>query len=362
MEKKYVLAINPGSTSTKVSIFEGELEVKTKKLDHKLEDLETFEQVSDQYEYRLEIILDWLTTQGIMINNLVAVVGRGGLLKPMPSGTYLVTKEMVKDLKVGIQGQHASNLGGLLARGIADIEDIPAYIVDPVAVDEFEEIARVSGLKEITRKSLVHALNIKAVCHRYSKENNRDLDKINLIVAHLGGGITVSPIKKGKIIDANNANQMGPFSPERAGGLPVGDLVRMCFSGDYTESEIKKKLQGKGGLMSYLGTFDARDVIKMIEKDDKYAKLIFDAMAYQIGKEIGQCGPVLKGDLEAIIITGGLAYSEYFIEAIKQMVEFIAPLIVYPGEDEMEALNLGVKRVLDGVEKYKIYEDEVKEW
>ena len=359
MEKKYVLAINPGSTSTKVSIFEGDLEIKTKKLDHKLEDLEEFEQITDQYEYRLNIILDWLKAEGINTNNLASVVGRGGLLKPMPSGTYIVTEEMVKDLKVGIQGQHASNLGGLLAKGIGDIEDIPAYIVDPVAVDEFEDIARISGLKEITRKSLVHALNIKAVCHRYSNEFKKDLGKVNFIVAHLGGGITVSPIKKGKIIDANNANQMGPFSPERSGGLPVGDLVKMCFSGDYTEGEMKKKLQGKGGLMSYLGTFDAREVLEKVEKGDEYAKLILDAMAYQIGKEIGQCGPVLKGEVEAIIITGGLAYSDYLIEYIKQMVEFIGPVVVYPGEDEMDALNLGAKRVLDGVENYKVYEDEV---
>ena len=359
MEKKYVLAINPGSTSTKVSIFEGDLEIKTKKLDHKLEDLEEYEQITDQYEYRLNIILDWLKAEGIDTSKLASVVGRGGLLKPMPSGTYIVTEEMVKDLKVGIQGQHASNLGGLLAKGISDIEEIPAYIVDPVAVDEFEDIARISGLKEITRKSLVHALNIKAVCHRYSNEYKKDLGETNFIVAHLGGGITVSPIKKGKIIDANNANQMGPFSPERAGGLPVGDVVKMCFSGNYTEGEMKKKLQGKGGLMSYLGTFDAREVLEKVEEGDDYAKLILDAMAYQIGKEIGQCGPVLKGQVEAIIITGGLAYSEYLIDYIKKMVEFIGPVVVYPGEDEMEALNLGAKRVLDGVENYKVYEDEV---
>ena len=362
MEKKYVLAINPGSTSTKVSLFEDEFEIKSKKLDHKLEDLESFEQVSDQYEYRLGIIIDWLKTVGVTTSMLGAVVGRGGMLRSIPSGTYIVTEEMVKDLKLGIQGQHASNLGGLLAKGIADMEKIPAYIVDPVAVDEFKDIARISGLKEITRKSLLHALNIKAVCHRYSKEYKKNLYKTNLIVAHLGGGITVSPIENGKIIDANNASQMGPFSPDRAGGLPVGDVVKMCFSGNYTESEMKKKLQGKGGLMSYLGTFDARNVIKMIEENNKYAKLIYDSMAYQIGKEIGLCAPVLKGEVEAIIITGGLAYSEYLIDYIEQMVKFIAPIIVYPGEDEMEALNLGTRRVLDGVEKYKIYEDEVMGW
>lgn len=360
MERKYVLAINPGSTSTKVSIFEGEEEVKSKKLDHKLEDLADFLQIADQYKYRLDIILKWIDEEGVKTSDLLAIVGRGGLLRPMPSGTYLVSDVMVDDLKVGYQGQHASNLGGLIAKGIGDLEKIPAFIVDPVAVDEFNDLARISGLKEITRKSLVHALNIKAVCHRYSKEFNVDLEERNFIVAHLGGGITVSPIEKGKIIDANNANQMGPFSPERAGGLPVGDLVKMCFSGNYTEIEMKKKLQGLGGLMSYLGTFDAKEAIGRMNEGDGYATLILDAMAYQIGKEIGQCASVLKGKVDAIIITGGLAYSDYLVDYIKSMVEFIGPLVIYPGEDEMQALNLGAKRVLDGLENYKIYEEEVE--
>ncbi|WP_422484465.1 butyrate kinase [Gudongella sp. DL1XJH-153] len=360
MERKYVLAINPGSTSTKVSVFKGQDEIKTKKLDHMLEELNKFDTITDQYEYRMDIILDWLQEEEILPSQLECVVGRGGLLKSMPSGTYKVTETMAEDLKIGVQGQHASNLGGLLARGIADREEIPSFIVDPVAVDEFHDVARISGQKAIERKSLVHALNIKAVCHRYAIENKTTVDKLNVIVAHLGGGITVSPILKGKIVDANNANQMGPFSPERAGGLPVGDVVKMCFSGEYTEAEMKKMIQGRGGLMSYLGTFDGREVIERIESGDEYAKLVYDAMAYQIGKEIGLCGPVLKGDIQGIILTGGLAYSQYLVDYIKDMVSFMAPVTVYPGEDEMMALNKGARRVLDGEENFKIYEEEVE--
>lgn len=360
MERKYVLAINPGSTSTKVSVFMGQNEFRTKKLDHGLEDLNRFESIADQYDYRLNIILDWLDEENIQLEELECVVGRGGLLKSMPSGTYKVTDEMAKDLKIGIQGQHASNLGGLLARGIGEKEGIPAFIVDPVAVDEFHDVARISGIKAIERKSLVHALNIKAVCHRYATENHTSVDKLNVIVAHLGGGITVSPILEGKIVDANNANQMGPFSPERAGGLPVGDIIGMCFSGEYTEQDMKKMIQGKGGLMSYLGTFDGREVMERINSGDEYAKLIYEAMAYQIGKEIGLCGPVLKGEIQGIILTGGLAYSDYLVDYIKDMVSFMAPVTVYPGEDEMEALNKGARRVMDGEESFKIYEEEVE--
>lgn len=360
MERKYVLAINPGSTSTKVSLFQGDKEFKTKKLDHGLEDLRDFQTIPDQYEYRLGIILGWMEEEKVGLQELEAVVGRGGLLRSMPSGTYRVTDFMLEDLKKGIQGQHASNLGGLLARGIADREGIPSFIVDPVAVDEFEEVARISGIKEIERKSLVHALNIKAVCHRYADDHNKKVKELNIIVAHLGGGITVSPIKEGKIIDANNANQMGPFSPERAGGLPVGDIVKMCFSGKYTEAELKSMIQGKGGLMSYLGTFDGREVTRRIEAGDEYAKLVYEAMAYQIGKEIGFCGPVLKGDIQGIILTGGLAYSDYLVDYITDMVSFMAPVTVYPGEDEMKSLNSGVRRVLDGEEEVKLYEEEVE--
>lgn len=360
MERKYLLAINPGSTSTKLSLFHGENELKTFKIDHKKEELDNFKKVSDQYEYRLKLIKSWLKSEEVSLSTLLAVVGRGGLLRPMPGGTYLVTDRMIEDLKIGIQGEHASNLGGMLARGIADLEGIPSYIVDPVAVDEFEDIARISGIKEIERKSLVHALNIKAVAHRRAKELGKNLDDINLIVAHLGGGTSIAPIEKGKIIDVNNAKEMGPFSPDRTGSLPMGELVKMCFSGKYTLNEMKLMIHGEGGLYSYLGTMDGREVEKRMANGDKYAKLIYDAMAYQIGKEIGIYSTVLKGNVDSIILTGGLSYSNYLVDKIKEMISFIGEVIVYPGEDEMDALNRGGLRVVNKEEEAKIYEDEVK--
>lgn len=346
MNKSYILAINPGSTSTKVSIFKEEQEIKRKNIEHKPLELEIFEHVTDQYEYRLNIIKTWLSDEDIQLNELIAVVGRGGLLQSIPGGTYLVSDLMVKDLKNGINGEHASNLGGLLAKGIADLEGILSYIVDPVSVDEFNDVSRISGLKEIPKISLVHALNIKAVINRLAGELDKNVEDLNLIVAHLGGGISIAPIEKGRIIDVNNASQMGPFSPERAGSLPCGDLVKMCFSDKYTYKEMKTKIQGNGGLYSYLGTKDAREVIKRINDGDKYAELIYNAMAYQIGKEIGSYAPVLKGKVDNIILTGGLAHERYLVDTICEMVDFIAPIVIYPGEDEMDALNKGVLRVV----------------
>lgn len=360
MDRKYVLVINPGSTSTKASVFEENQVVASKNIEHKAEELDNFKGVIEQYDYRLDLILNWLKDIGINLNQIITVVGRGGLLRPISAGVYLVTEAMTQDLKIGIQGEHASNLGGLLAKGIGDLEGVPSYIVDPVAVDEFEEVARISGLKEIPRRSLVHALNIKAVCYRRANEIEKQLEDLNLIVAHLGGGISIAPIKKGKIVDVNNANQMGPYSPERAGGLPVGDIAKMCFSGEYTLADMKIKVQGKGGLYSYLNTTDGKKVVEQIESGDEYAKLIYDAMAYQIGKEIGSCAPILKGKVDNIILTGGLAYSKYLVDKIMEMVDFIAPIVVYPGEDEMDALNKGVLRVINALEKHKIYEDEVR--
>lgn len=359
MERKYVLAINPGSTSTKVSLFEENKELRTFKIDHKKEELDNYKRIADQYDYRLNLIKDWLHSENIDGGSLKAVVGRGGLLRPMPGGTYIVSDFMIEDLKVGIQGEHASNLGGMLAKGLGDLENIPSFIVDPVAVDEFHEVARISGLNEISRKSLIHALNIKAVAHRRANEVNRDLEDMNLLVAHLGGGISIAPIENGKMIDVNNAKEMGPFSPDRTGGLPMGDIVKMCYSGKYTLDEMKLKVQGEGGLFSYLGTMDGREVEDRINKDDNYSKLIYDAMAYQIAKEIGAYSTVLNGKVDNIILTGGLAYSSYLMEKIKEMVEFIAEVIVYPGEDEMDALNKGALRVINGNEEAKIYETEV---
>lgn len=360
MAREYILAINPGSTSTKVALFKGNENVIQQNLDHAPGEIEKYEHIADQFEMRKDIIISWLEKEGYSTKDLTAVVGRGGLLAPIPGGTYKVTEAMLKDLREGKRGEHASNLGGIIAKSIADMESVPSFIVDPVSVDEFDDVARISGIPEIERKSQGHALNIKAVGRRVAKSLGKEFDEINLVVAHLGGGISVAPVRKGQNIDYNNANEMGPFSPERTGGLPVGDLVKMCFSGKYTEKEMKPKIKGKGGLVAYLGTNDARDVIKMIEAGDEKAKLIFEAMGYQIGKEIGAMATALMGDVQAIVITGGLAYSSLLVDYIKEMVSFIAPVVVVPGEDEMGALNEGALRVINGSEQAKIYEDEVK--
>jgi butyrate kinase len=360
MQRENLLVINPGSTSTKVAVFRNTESILQKNLNHSAEELAKYEKITDQFHYREGMILEWLKEEKIEVESLAAVVGRGGLLKSMPSGTYKVTDAMIEDLKIGVQGEHASNLGGIIAKGIADGQGIPSFIVDPVAVDEFDDIARISGLPELPRKSLVHALNVKAVARRAAKDMNKDLTELNFIIAHLGGGITISPVEEGRIIDANNANDAGPFSPERAGSLPVGALIKLCYSGKYTQAEIKKMILGKAGLVGYLGTNDARDVLKMIENGDKKAELIFDAMTYQIAKEIGSVATVLKGKVDAILLTGGIAYSNLLCEKISKRVQFIAPVKVYPGEDEMLALAEGTQRVLNGEEQAKIYENEVK--
>ena len=359
MDREYILVINPGSTSTKVAVFQDDNEIKSHKISHSNEELSKYKKIPEQYEYRLNLIYNWLEDEDISTSSLKAVVGRGGILRPMPGGTYLVTDRMIEDLEIGIGGEHAANLGGILAKGIADKEGIKSFIVDPVSVDEFDEVSRISGLKEIERKSQVHALNIKAVSHRRASELNKNLEELNFVVAHLGGGISICPVKKGKMIDVNNASEMGPFSPDRTGTLPVGDLVEMCYSGKYTLEEMKLKVKGNGGLMSYLGTLDARDVEERIANGDKYAKLVFDAMIYQIGKEIGSYAVVLDGKVDNIILTGGLAYSDYLVNGVIDMIGFISEVIVYPGEDEMSALNKGVLRVIKGEEKAKIYEEEV---
>nr|WP_250160247.1 butyrate kinase [Caloranaerobacter azorensis] len=290
------------------------------------------------------------------LTKLSAVVGRGGLLKPIAGGTYKVNERMLEDLKVGVLGEHASNLGGILAHEIASQLNIPAFIVDPVVVDEMEDVARISGMPELERKSIFHALNQKAVARRAAKELGKAYNEVNLIVAHLGGGISVGAHKNGRVIDVNNAlDGEGPFSPERTGGLPVGDLVKLCFSGKYTLAEMKKKIKGNGGLVAYLGTNDAREVVKMIENGDKKAELVYKAMAYQVAKEIGSLAAVLEGKVDGIILTGGIAYDKRFTKWIIDRVSFISKVFVYPGEDEMIALAEGGLRVLRGEEEAKVY-------
>ena len=278
------------------------------------------------------------------------------MLRPIPGGTYEVTDKLLEDLKVGVSGQHASNLGGILAHEIAKEVGIKSFIVDPVVVDELQDIARISGMPELPRRSIFHALNQKAVAKRYAKENNKKYDELNLVVVHMGGGVSVAAHKNGQVIDVNNTlDGDGPFSPERAGSVPVGDLVKLCFSGKYTESEVYSKIVGKGGYVAYLNTNDVREVLKAIEEGDNHAKLIFDAFIYQISKAIGEMSVVLKGKVDTIILTGGIAYSPVVINAIKENVNWISNLTVYPGEDELLALAQGAIRVLDEEEEAREY-------
>lgn len=351
-----MLIINPGSTSTKIAVYDDLNPVFVETLRHSTEELSPYKTIFEQYDFRKDVILKAVENKGIHIKTLNAVVGRGGLLKPIEGGTYAVNEAMIEDLKVGVQGQHASNLGGIIAFEIAKSLNIPSFIVDPVVVDEMEDIARISGMPEIERKSIFHALNQKAVAKRYAKECGKRYEDLNLIVAHMGGGISVGAHKGGKVVDVNNAlDGEGPFSPERTGSLPVGELMKLCFSGKYTHDEMKKKICGKGGFVAYLGTNDGREVKKMMDEGNKEAELVYKAMAYQVAKEIGALGAVLCGKVDAIILTGGLAYGTELVEWIKERISFVGPIVVYPGEDEMLALAEGGYRVLTGEEKAKEY-------
>jgi butyrate kinase len=358
MTEYYQLCINPGSTSTKISVFKNEELFIDESLAHSTAELLPFPRIGDQYSFRRQVITKFLAARGFDIKRLSAVVGRGGLLKPIPSGTYRVTDAMVRDLKEAKRGEHASNLGGLLARELADMLGIPAFIVDPVVVDELEPVARISGHPEIARRSIFHALNQKAVAKRYAAAQGKDYREINAIVAHLGGGISVGAHRRGKVIDVNNAlDGEGPFSPERSGGLPSGDLARLCFSGKYSHDDIKKMITGQGGLVAYLGTNDGREAIRRMEAGDSFAGLVFRALAYQVAKEIGAMAAVLSGQVDVIILTGGLAYDNtYLVPWIKEAVSFIGRVEVMPGEGEMTALCAGGLRVLRGEEIAKDYE------
>jgi len=352
-----ILTINPGSTSTKIAIFDNEKNVFEEVLRHSSEEIGKYETIFDQYEFRKNVILETLNEKGINLTKLAAVVGRGGLLKPITGGTYEVDQNMLEDLKVGVLGEHASNLGGIIANEIAGQLNIPAFIVDPVVVDEMNDIARISGIPQLDRKSIFHALNQKAVARRAAKDMGKAYEDVNVIVAHLGGGVSVGAHEAGRVVDVNNAlDGDGPFSPERSGGLPVGQLAKLCFSGEYSHNDIKKLIKGNGGLVAYLGTNDGREVVKMIEEGDKKAELVYKAMAYQVAKEIGACAAVLKGKVDAIILTGGIAYDKEFTAWIKENVEFISQVLIYPGEDEMIALAEGGLRVLRGEEEAKKYQ------
>lgn len=351
-----VLTINPGSTSTKIGVFDNEKPILDITLRHSAKELAQFPELVDQYPFRKQVILDTLDREGMNITRFHAIVARGGLLRPIPGGTYAVNDMMLADLRSGRYGMHASNLAALIANDIAKQLQIPAFIVDPVVVDELQPVARISGVPEIERRSIFHALNQKAVARRVAKEQNKGYEEVNFVIAHMGGGITVGAHQQGRVIDVNNGLAgEGPFSPERAGTLPVGDLVALSYSGKYFASEIMKMIVGKGGLMGYLGTTDAREVEERIQEGDTEAKLVYEAMAYQVAKEIGAYASVLKGDVDQIILTGGLAYGQIFTSMIRERVEWIAPVTVIPGENELQALAEGALRVLRQEEEAKQY-------
>ncbi len=356
MKKHLILAINPGSTSTKLAIYENDKLLSEFKISHDTNKILSYKHIIDQYEFRKQVILDFLEKENVNLKSFSAIVGRGGMLKPIESGTYLVNDLMIQDMTEAKRGEHASNLGCILAKELGDLIQIPSYVVDPVAVDEMDDHYRYTGFPEIQRRSLFHALNHKAVARKRSKDLNKKYEDLNLIIAHLGGGISVAAHKHGRVIDVNNAlDGDGPMSPERSGSVPMGPLYKMAFSGEYTLEEIKRKNYGKGGLVAYLGTNDGLEISKMIEEGNEKAKFIFEVMCYQIAKEIGSEATVLEGKVDEIILTGGLAYNKALVNLIKDRVEFIAPVVVYAGENEMESLALGALRVLEGEEEAKIY-------
>ncbi|MDQ2177326.1 butyrate kinase [Marinifilum sp. D714] len=357
METRRILAINPGSTSTKIAVFQGDKSVFLKNIKHTAEELAEFNQITEQFEFRKNIIMKEMVDAEIQIDLIEAVVGRGGLVKPIESGIYEVNDRLKEDLRVGILGEHASNLGGLIADNIAQsLPKAKAYIADPVVVDEMIDVARVSGHPEFQRVSIFHALNQKAIGRAFAQSIDKKYEDINVIVAHLGGGISVGAHLKGKVVDVNNAlDGEGPFSPERSGSLPTGALAKMCFSGKYTLEEIKKMIKGEGGLVAHMGTNDAYEIELKAKDGDAKAKLIQDAMSYQVAKSIGEMAAVLKGNVEGILLTGGIAHNPDLVNYIKDMVSFIAPVVVYPGEDEMKALAMNGYMVLRNEIEPKVY-------
>ncbi len=352
-----ILTINPGSTSTKFGVFTGTDAIFIKTIRHTNEELAPFDKITDQFEFRKEMIMKQIEQEEIDLQQIRAVVGRGGLLKPIESGVYAVNDAMLKDLRNSPLGEHASNLGGLIAHDIASaLPEADAYIANPVVVDELDGMARISGHPLLPRISIFHALNQKAVARQHAKSIMRKYEELNLIVIHLGGGITVGAHKQGRVVDVNQGlDGDGPFSPERTGSLPVGALVRLCFSGKYTEKQLLKMIKGEGGLVAYLGTNSAYDVEQRVQQGDQEAALIYNAMAYQVAKEIGAMATVLHFNVDGILITGGIAYDKYFVNQIIERVHRIAPVHVYPGEDELKALAMNGLRVITGETEPKVY-------
>lgn len=352
-----LLIINPGSTSTKIAIYEDGAARFVETLRHTAQEVGRFSRLYDQYPFRMDLILNWMESVGVSPRSLSGVVGRGGILRPIAGGTYRVSQRMLEDLRAGLGGEHAANLGAALAHEIASgAGGLPAFIVDPVVVDEMEPVAKISGLPGMPRRSLFHALNQKAVARRVARDLGRSYTDVNLVVVHLGGGVTVGAHRKGRVIDVNNGlDGEGPMSPERSGTLPTVGLVHMAYSWRYTLPEVVRKVVGQGGLVAHLGTNDAREVERMIAEGSAHAEMIYRAMAYQVAKEVGRAAVALQGEVDRVVLTGGLAHSTQLTGWIAERTEWIAPVVVYPGEDEMQALAEGALRVLRGEEAAREY-------
>lgn len=353
-----IIAINPGSTSTKIAVYQNAEAIFLKTIRHGAEELAPFQRITDQFQFRKEIILQQLIEADIDMDRVRVVMGRGGLLKPMESGVYEVNEAMLHDLCHRTFREHASNLGGLIAHDLAhSLPDARAYIADPIVVDELEDIARFAGHPNFQRISIFHALNQKAVARDFAKSIQRKYEELNLIVTHMGGGITVGAHRFGRVIDVNQGlDGEGPFSPERSGTLPVGELITTCFGGHFSEKEIRKMVTGEGGLVAYLGTNNAEEVAKMVEAGNQNARLIYEAMAYQVSKYIGEMFTVLRGNVDAILITGGIAYDKLFVSWIQERVYRLAPVHIFPGEDEMRALAMNGLMVIRGEITPKVYQ------
>ena len=351
-----ILAVNPGSTSTKIAVYEDKTELFTESVVHSDEELKKYDRVTDEFDMRREHIVDSLKKHGISEKELSAVVGRGGQLVNIHAGGYQVTEVMKKRLTDPATIEHASNLGALIADAIAAPLGIPAYIYDAVGSDEMADIAKITGMKEVVRQSFCHVLNSKAMARKAAEKAGKTYQEMNFIVAHLGGGISISAHEKGRIVDVITADG-GPFSPERSGSIPLNYIVDMCYSGAYSKKDMKKKVAGMGGMKAYLGTSSCLEIEKMIEDGDQLAKKIFQAEAYQISKGIGELSPVLKGKIDAVILTGGVAYSKMLTGWIKDYVSFIAPVLLMPGENELESLAAGAFRILEGEEAAEVYQE-----
>lgn len=351
-----ILAINPGSTSTKIAVYENEKPVLLRNIVHTLEDFERFPKISDQYDYRKRLVTDELRRMDIPFD-FDAIIGRGHLAKPVAGGVYEINELMVEDAK-GALHQHACDLGCIIAFELAkELPECRSFTADPGVVDELCDEARICGSPLMQRICIWHALNQRAIAHRFAAETGRRYEDLNLIICHLGGGISIAAHCHGRAIDANNAlDGEGPFSPERAGSLPAADLIRLCFSGKYTEDQLLKRVAGQAGLIAHLGTNDMRTILQRIEEGDKHAELLVNAMIYHTAKNIAAEGAVLCGDIDAILLTGGMARADYITHRLRKRISFLAPVFCYPGEDEMQALALNALDVLKGKREAKQYE------